>query len=359
MFFERTDKTKSLKYCAIAYEKLILTNYDRQKSTCCSFENRLGRKQAIKHNSMKKVKFSIALFLVGYLISVSACKANLTITPIVYAGSTPAHQYVRSLINIETTDSIDFIKWSLVMNDDNGANKTFVLSLNYGASQPNTTGFIGGGKKRTIQGTYVTSKGDDGMHNAAVIELSSSQFASLVSFVKVTENIIHLLTEENSLMVGGGDYSYSLNRETAVRTSGPLTSFVKTAFAQGDTSSTIILDARTPCAEVAKDHDLNVQPGCFKLKWKIILHKDPVSLQPTTYRIERTDRRTNAVSGNWSIVQDSKHPAAVIYRLDPTTPDFTIFLLVGDYNVLFMLDENMQPYKGNELHSYTLNRRIK
>jgi hypothetical protein len=312
---------------------------------------------------MKKIKFYIVLCLLGCLAPLSSCKANIRNvlpTQVMYLGSTPAHPYVKSLIGIKSASSPDFIKWTLVLNDEGGSTKTFILSLNFGESQPNTTNFIGGGEKRTIRGTYTLSSKGQGMFKATVFQLSSNQFAGSMSFIKVNENIIHLLTADNLLTVGGGDYSYSLNREIAVKSSQPLTSFVKTAFAAGDTSTMIILDARTACTEVATDNNLSVQAGCFKLKWKVILHRDPVTFQPTTYRIERTDKRTDPVTGKWTILEkDVTHPQAIIYRLDPTTKDFTIFLLVGDYNVLFMLDKNKQPYKGNELHSYTLNRRMK
>lgn len=311
---------------------------------------------------MKKIKFYIVSCLLGSLIPISSCKANninMLPTQVMYVGSTPAHPFVKSLVGIESASSPDFIKWTLVLNDRGGSTKTFILSLNFGESQPNTTNFIGGGEKRTIKGSYTMNGKDQRMFKASVFQLSSNQLASSMSFIKVNENIIHLLTADNLLMVGGGDYSYSLNREIAVKTSEPITSFVKTAFAEGDTSTTIILDARTPCAEVATDNNLNVHADCFKLKWKIILHRDPVTFLPTTYRIERTDKRTNPVAGKWTILErDATHPQAIIYRLDPTTPDFTIFLLVGDYNVLFMLDKNKRPYKGNELHSYTLTRRM-
>src|SRR5690349_5369407 len=101
----------------------------------------------IPFNSMKKIKFYIVLCVMGYLIAITACKANLANKPVIYLGSTPAHRYVKSLIGIDPASSPDFIKWSLVLNEDEGGSKTFILSLNFGKSQSNTTNFIGGGEK--------------------------------------------------------------------------------------------------------------------------------------------------------------------------------------------------------------------
>src|SRR5262245_57415910 len=57
-----------------------------------------------------------------------------------FTGSTPADAVVRSFLGIASSDSIDFIRWNLLLEDDH-----YHLTCNYGVGKPNTRGFINGG----------------------------------------------------------------------------------------------------------------------------------------------------------------------------------------------------------------------
>jgi hypothetical protein len=310
---------------------------------------------------MNTNKISMLIVFTGALAITNSCSADNGRSPqTLLVGSTPSNQYIKSVLRIDSPTSIDFIKWLLTLdNEINGAG-TFSLSLNFGASQPNTTGFIGGGEKRRITGNYIKTRRTIGQMSTSITHLVSSQLSDTLSLMQIDENMFHLLSESHQLMVGGGDYSFTLNRNNLIKSSGRIQSFVKQAFPAGDTATTIILDARTPCVEIARDNHLQVQPGCFKLKWKITLHRDPLTLQPATYTIRRVDERPSSMEGKWTIVQNQvSNPSAIVYRLDPVTQDSALFLLVGDHNVLFLLNHEQQLYYGNELHSYTFNRRGK
>ena len=83
----------------------------------------------------------IPLFL-STLIIVSCASGKENKKENIYTGSTPADAIVRSFLGIPLTDSIDFIRWKLILQDNR-----YQLQCNYGISKPNTDGFINGGKK--------------------------------------------------------------------------------------------------------------------------------------------------------------------------------------------------------------------
>ncbi|MFD0750553.1 hypothetical protein ACFQZS_10390 [Mucilaginibacter calamicampi] len=306
---------------------------------------------------MKKIVI-LFISLLGNMLLVTACKAGSFSPGITLVGSTPCNSYIGSVLNITPGADAEFIKWKIVLKDEGAGKQTFDLDLNFGQSQPNTTGFVNGGQKRTLHGSYVIQTEQIENVSGMVYRLQSDKLTTPISLLKINENIFQILSKERTLLSGGGDYSYSLNRESIVKSPNILTSLVSTAFAPTDKATTIIFDARTPCWEIAGDNGFNVAADCFKLKWKLTLRRDPTTLSPTTFTIERTDKRQNAVDGNWAIIKGSpSQPNIIIYRLSPSTSDPAILLFVGDHNVLFLQNKDGQLYTGNELHSYTFNRR--
>lgn len=102
------------------------------------------------------------------------------------------------------------------------------------------------------------------------------------------------------------------------------------------------------------------QPDRDLLKWQVIFFRDSVTMQPTTYKLttELFDRRP--LTGSWKIIHGMKdHPSAVVYALEYGRPEKVLYLLKGDENVLFILDEDRAFLVGNRDLSYTLNRVLK
>jgi len=64
-----------------------------------------------------------------------------------YTGSTPADAPIKSFLGIPLSDSVDFIRWKLLIR-----NNEYQLQCNYGISKPNTDGFINGGEKIELKG---------------------------------------------------------------------------------------------------------------------------------------------------------------------------------------------------------------
>jgi len=116
-----------------------------------------------------------------------------------------------------------------------------------------------------------------------------------------------------------------------------------------------IFEGRSTC-EIAKQFGATFSSPCDHLKWQLILYRDPSTQQPTTFTLstEMFDRRP--LEGKWKIVRGAKHdPSATVYELNYAA-NKSLYLLKGDENVLFILDEDREFYTGNQDFSYTLNR---
>lgn len=116
-------------------------------------------------------------------------------------------------------------------------------------------------------------------------------------------------------------------------------------------------DGRFPCSEIAKDWKYTVGPECEKVKWALTLYQDPATHQPTVYQLRGTLNRAAVREGKWAIVRGTRtNPNAIVYQLDSDKPDVSIFLLKGDDNVLFIMDQQRNLRVGTDYLSYTLNR---
>jgi hypothetical protein len=115
-----------------------------------------------------------------------------------------------------------------------------------------------------------------------------------------------------------------------------------------------VFEGRPPCNEIAKQLGFPVRPECTKIKWRLTLFQDSITHQPTTYKFLGSYMPPE---GNWEIVKGAKsNPGAIVYQLHLGKPGASFYLLKGDDNVLFVLDENREFRTGNDKFSYTLNR---
>ncbi len=117
-----------------------------------------------------------------------------------------------------------------------------------------------------------------------------------------------------------------------------------------------IFEGRCACQELAVVLKREVSPECFKTKWGLDLYQNPDSQSPTNYVLEGSFFRQAIRKGNWRISLGTKtDPDAIIFELEADNQQ-TIYLMKGDDNVLFFLDNDKNLLTGNELFNYTLNR---
>ncbi len=303
----------------------------------------------------------ILTVLLIFWTTFNACsQANTSTQPAtVFVGSTPGDSFIRPLLNIPDKITIDFIRWDLALqNKENKAN-TFTLNIMFGEGQPNTLGFKGGGEKRSFKGKYTVFENKDGMLNGEVYQLKTDNSRTAISFIKLNDNLLHLLTPDNKLAVGNGGWSYTLNRkEPQVHISSGLPSLTTCPSLLKDTARQIIYEGRTPCLDLARDYHFRVSNDCIKLKWKFILHRDATTFQPTIYTLDWTLSRSQTIQGKWKIINGlGPNSNVILYQLDPDKPNMTLSFLVGDKNVLFFLNKENQLFVGDSNFSFTLNRR--
>ncbi|HLO82285.1 MAG TPA: hypothetical protein VK166_15080 [Chitinophagaceae bacterium] len=259
----------------------------------------------------------------------------------VYIASTPGDDPIKMILSIPAESKVDFMRWNLVLSSSG----EFSLKLSYGESKPNTLGFKEA-NERHYEGKYFVSK-----NHLDIYHLKGKGINGELMLARINENLFHILTSDQQLMVGNGGWSYTLNAEKPVQGSSVLRSF---RASENDTARQMVFDGRTPCREFAVDHGLDANPSCFKVKWRLILNRDSGTLEPTTYSTRRIVYDLADNTGKWAIKKTGSD--AVIIELNPDEPGRSISLIMLDNNILYFLDKNGQPYTGNADFSFALNR---
>ena len=134
----------------------------------------------------------------------------------------------------------------------------------------------------------------------------------------------------------------------------------------------------TPCSNVIRPlHKIKPEDDCaldackcVVVEWKLILYKNPVTQEPTSFKLTGINKftvpETNMLSqpgtkteteGKWSIIKGSKtNPEAIVYRLNPDKPVLSLSFVKLGNNLLHVLDHEGQLMIGNEFWNYTLSR---
>jgi hypothetical protein len=289
----------------------------------------------------------------------------------VFVATSPCNESSRRSLQIPASVDCELINWNLTLYRDAKTltPTTYTLNCVYGLPQQGTTGLSNGGTKVDKQGKWIIAQGTKANPNAVVYKLGSSDLQQSASFLKVDNNLLHLLDLDESLVLGTAGWSYTLNRaETRASDLQPASAFTTsppqprspTTSASAKRSASSIVGrfvGRSPCREVARELNKAVDADCMKVKWDLTLYQDRNTLTPTTYKLNGTFYRQRVREGKWAIVRGSQiDPAAVVYQLDPAGPENSLLFLKADDNVLFFLDKSRNLLVGNADFSYTLNR---
>lgn len=118
-----------------------------------------------------------------------------------------------------------------------------------------------------------------------------------------------------------------------------------------------VFDGRVACQDMAAELKVKVPGNCEILKWVFTFYQDPRTHQPGRYKLFGSLYREQPREGRWAIVKGTKaDPDARVIQLDPGQPERSVYLLIGDKNVLFILDRDRNLKVGNDYLSYTFNR---
>lgn len=256
---------------------------------------------------------------------------NMVDKEVNYTASTPAGQAVRDFLGINQGDSIDFIRWQLRILDK----KEFNLSCSYGLSKPNTNGFIDE-KKVSLSG-IVSSQG-------GVIMLNNA--GKLLAMQVLSDNIMHLLNRDGSMMVGNGGWSYTLNATSQLSAAE-----IKPTAKHGSFKDSIVFQGRTPCRGVEELLIGRIRPECYKKKWVVTLYKSNPGATSGNYKLGTVETKK---TGRWKLKTNDGR--GIIYSLDLNNGN-TLDLLHVDVNIVYMMDTKGQLMVGDHDFSYSLNRR--
>ena len=322
-----------------------------------------------------KYPFNLILSAV-MLLTVTAC-ANVstqipTTSPVppgpeiygFFQANTPCSADAKPLPQIPADTNCEQMKWDLILFQDTatGVPTTYRLNSAYGLPKQGTNDLIDGGTPIAMKGKWTITTGTKTDPNAIVYQLNTSDSQTLVSFLKVSEDLIHVLGSEKTLLVGNGAWSYTLNRmdnqsPTEIIEESrpdPPTRPPEPAMPEGS-SVFAVFDGRTPCHEVVLEFtNTESFPGCLKIKWRLTLYQDSTTGEPSAYRFMGTSQFR---VGSWRIINGMNgDPDAVVYQLQPEDGQEPVSFLQVDENHLYVMDREMNLIVGNELFSYTLSR---
>ena len=282
----------------------------------------------------------------------------------VFQGNTPCSAQARPLPQIPVDTDCDQMIWNLLLYQDpaTGAPTTYRLNSAYGLSKQGTNDLIDGGTPIAMKGKWTITTGIKNDPQATVYQLNDSDSQAMASFLKVSDDLIHVLSSEKTLLVGNGAWSYTLDRmdnqsPAQISVESPPEPPIRPPQPPMPAGSSVfgVFDGRTPCHEVVLEFTNTTPfPGCLKIKWRLTLYQDSATGKPSTYLFMGTSQFRE---GSWNIVNGMNgDPDALVYQLQPDNGQGPVSFLKVDDNHLFIMDRAMQLLVGNELFSYTLSR---
>lgn len=165
---------------------------------------------------MKQLKLVFTIALLFFVVMNSCSQQNdpgVSSIMGVFVASTPCSAGTKPLPGIAVNADCELIKWKLTLyqHESTKTPTTYKLLAAYGLPKQGTKGFIGGGKEIETGGKWTIVKGTPSDANAIVYQLHDESNKT-ISFLKLNDNLIHLLDSEKHLMIGHGGWSYTLNR---------------------------------------------------------------------------------------------------------------------------------------------------
>ena len=317
--------------------------------------------------------------LVLTLLSLSSCTSLISQTSVpiptppqgseilgVFRGNTPCSAQARPLPQIPSDAECDQMIWSLVLYQDiqTKTPTTYQLNAAYGLSKQGTNDLIRDGTAIVMDGPWTITTGTKSDPDATVYQLNPDDLGTTVSFLKVGEDMVHVLSSDKTLLVGNGAWAYTLNRMD--NPNPPPATVSPDSFPDPPTRPPLppvpagasefgLFDGRTPCHELVVElTKFPVSSGCLKIKLRLTLYQDAITGAPSTYLLMGTSTYRE---GTWEVTQGMEGDAeAVIYQLHLEEGQPPVAFLHVDENHLFTLDRDMHLLVGNELFSYTLSR---
>ena len=326
------------------------------------------------------MKAHFKLFLqVTTLLALTACAPGMVQTPTspsppspsgsaryaVFEGITACSALTRPLPQIPADTDCELMIWKISLYQDSATSSptTYVLESTYGPSQPNATGPAGGGTPISMEGMWDIVKGTKTDPEAEVYQLYSDDSQVAVSFVKLSDDLLHVLNRDKTLMLGNPGWSFTLNRTDNRPAftidepvgSGPEATRPPVPTTPPDSSVLAVHEGRTPCHEIVFEMlKLAPYPNCLKIKMRLTLYQNETTGAPSSYMLMGT---STIREGTWRTLEGTPDdPDAIVYQLHLEGSQAPVSFLQADENHLLLLDRDLNLLVGNPLLSYTLSR---
>jgi len=156
------------------------------------------------------------IFLTGLfsLVLLSAYTRAQTSNATLFVASTPCSIGTRPVPGIPPGQTgCELIKWQLKLSGDGKLSPgAYILDCDYGIPKQGTREFINGGTHLHREGKWSVAKSMASNPSAIIYRLDPDKPSESISFVRLNENLLHLLDSHQQLMNGTGAWSYTLSK---------------------------------------------------------------------------------------------------------------------------------------------------
>jgi hypothetical protein len=137
-----------------------------------------------------------------------------------FSGSTPGGRVARQFLGIPADANCIKITWQLTLQDEDATAaaaernpRQYKLVARCGHTVPERPGAVEEAKESIeVSGTWRITRGTKSDPQAIVYELATDDPKRAAAFVKVGDDLLHLLDGERRAVIGNSGWSYALNR---------------------------------------------------------------------------------------------------------------------------------------------------
>lgn len=133
----------------------------------------------------------------------------------VFAGTTPCGQLIRPLYQIAVREDCSLVEWTLTLQRDAVTQQPASFRLvGYSHYTLPDNNYSQPGTKREAAGKWSIEKGTGDFGGSVIYLLTPGKSGPPLRFVKLSDDLLHLLDEQGHYMRGDPFQSYTLNRIT-------------------------------------------------------------------------------------------------------------------------------------------------
>ncbi|MCE6991875.1 copper resistance protein NlpE [Dyadobacter sp. CY323] len=159
---------------------------------------------------MKHTRFLVLITLAFASVMATSSSPD----PMIFVSASPCDPVARHYLDIPKDFDCEMIKWRLSLYKDprNQSPTRFELSYTYGMTKPGTEGFMNGGFAKELKGKWTATKSTSQRAGSHVYQLIPDSRPGTISFLKLDENVLHLLDLKGNFMIGNAGFSYTMNK---------------------------------------------------------------------------------------------------------------------------------------------------